>query len=273
MIMANKQTLLLTLFVVALNTIPSNSFAPKTANLFNRDTIHQIRSAYYTTLPATATDNAGFEAKESEVEKLLRKARELRQEAEAAEEDLHSTLIEKKSSHDQEVDAAIAKLFPQQGPDEHVQHLVDRLHECQFSTSKLQDVVTRLHEREIAARGLKHVESKKHGDSGHVSFEVVSSPNESELHKVDGLVNTLIQAASLVDEEYWKKKRVQGEKLKLHHSDKIHWTTGNLASILKERAGFLGREHSEQFQKRMAEYYEAARRKDKKEDEKKSQKR
>lgn len=271
--MANKQTLLLTLFVVALNTIPSNCFTPKTANVFNTNTIHEIRSSYYSILSATATDNTGFEAKESEIEKLLRKARELRQEAEAAEKDLHSTLIDKKSCHDQEIDTAIAKLFPHQGTDEHVQHVVDRLHECQFSTKKLQDVVTRLHEREIAARGLKHVESKKHDDSGHVSFEVVSSPNESELHKVNGLVDTLIEAASLVDEEYWKKKRVQGEKLKLHHSDKIHWTTGNLASILQERVGFLGREHSEQFQKRMAEYYESARRKDKGEEKKKSKKR
>lgn len=223
----------------------------------------------------TATDSTEPGAVESEVEKLLRKARELRQEAEAAEEGLHNDLIEKKSSRDQKLDAAIDQLFPsielksKNAENFFVQTVVERLHEHKFSTDKLQDVVERLHEREVAARGLQHVESKKMS-AGHVLFEVVSSPDEKKLGEVEGLIDALVEAAKIIDEEYWKKKRVEGEKIKLHHSDKVHWTTGDLASILKERGAFLGREHSEQFQKRMAEYYEAARKKDEPKDKKPS---
>lgn len=223
---------------------------------------------------------------ESEVEALLRKARELRAQAQQDEAQLHSTLIEKKQEHDNDTDAVIDKLFPasdgylpklkidaddkqkeayRQKEGQIVNAIVDRLHQHQYSTDKLKDVVSRLVEREVSARGLKHVEPNTL--QGHVAFEVVASPNDEELKRVEGLAERLVEAAKVIDEEYWKEKRVKGEDLKLHHSDVIHWTTGNLSTILKEKLGFLGREHDEQFKKRSEDYYEAARRKDK--DEKK----
>jgi len=251
-------------FLLCQDTIYINAFSPTVSTGYglNDKNILILTRAY-----GTATDNTESGAVESEVERLLRKARELRQEAEAAEVGLHSDLIDKKCSHDQKIDAAIDQLFPSSdlkahnGEEFYVQAVVERLREHKFSTDKLKDVVGRLHEREVAARGLQHVESKTL-QAGHVFFEVVSSPDENKLHEVEGLVGTLVDAAKIIDEEYWKKKRVEGEKLKLHNSDKAHWTTGNLATILGEKVGFLGREHSEQFKKRMAEYYEAARKKD-----------
>jgi len=207
---------------------------------------------------STGKPDAG--AVESEVEALLRKAKELRAEAQEDEEHLHSKLIQKKTLHDQELDDAINQLFPLD--DEHNSDvIVQNLRKCQFSTDKMKDVVTRIHEREVAARGLQHVESKTQSDTGNVKFEVVSSPDELELQKMTGLVDRLTAAAEVLDEEYWKEKRIQGEDLKLHHTDVVHWTKGDLAKILKQKAGNLGREHTDQFKKRSSDYYDAARRK------------
>ena len=41
----------------------------------------------------------------------------------------------------------------------------------------------------------------------------------------------------------------------------MHWGGGNIAGIIKEKAKDLGREHDEQFQKRLNSFYEAAKRK------------
>lgn len=275
-----------------MNILPMCSFpflshrTPKTQTKTTIKTTSSYRSALVVA-PSSSTEYPDREKvrseSESEIDALLRKARELRAEAQAEEEQLHSTLIEKKLCHDEEMDDAINQIFYPRlqlrkqnqsnaniGHEEPLdygdkEHIVHRLRQCQFSTEKLKDIVTRLHEREIKARGLQHVETKRYGEVGkHVKFEVVKSPNEDkeELQKVVGLVDRLIAAAAVIDEDYWKEKRVQGEKMKLHHSDIEHWTMGNLAKILKDRADNLGREHSEQFKTRLAEYYEAARRKD-----------
>ena len=254
----------------------STAFIPTTLSTYRRkNEARKMGFDVQTYVASTETSDAG--AMESEVEALLRKARELRAEAEAAEEHLHSELILKKTLHDVELDDAIQQLFPplsqrvSQENDAHIVNtIVENVRQHQFSTEKLKNIVTRLHEREVAARGLQHVECKTQSDTGHVKFEVVSEPDEAELEKVVGLVDWLTEAAEVIDEEFWKEKRTHGEKLKLHHSDMIHWTKGNLAKILKERAGFLGREHTDQFKNRLAEYYNAARRKKQKSDRKKS---
>lgn len=41
----------------------------------------------------------------------------------------------------------------------------------------------------------------------------------------------------------------------------MHWGGGNIAGILKDKAKELGREHDEQFQKRLLAFYDAAKRK------------
>ena len=38
----------------------------------------------------------------------------------------------------------------------------------------------------------------------------------------------------------------------------MHWGGGNIAGILKDKAKELGREHDEQFQKRLESFYDAA---------------
>lgn len=46
----------------------------------------------------------------------------------------------------------------------------------------------------------------------------------------------------------------------------MHWGGGDIAGILKAKARELGREHDEQFQKRLNSFYEAAKKKHGKED-------
>jgi hypothetical protein len=41
----------------------------------------------------------------------------------------------------------------------------------------------------------------------------------------------------------------------------MHWGGGNIAGILKEKAKDLGREHDEQFQRRLESFYDAAKKK------------
>lgn len=191
----------------------------------------------------------------SDAEQLLAKARALREQAEADEHKLHSTLIEKKNCQNVETDIVIENLFQPSSSSNNlsITILAKRIEEQKLSASMLERVVERLHEREIAARGLDHVEPSKHHDQ--VKFIRVSKPHEEELAKVQGLIQKLIDAAEIIDEEHLKK----GEKH--HRVDSTHWSRGNLSKVLKEKAHFLGREHEEEFKKRLEEFYEAARRK------------
>ena len=46
----------------------------------------------------------------------------------------------------------------------------------------------------------------------------------------------------------------------------MHWGGGETATILKDKAKELGREHDEQFQERLESFYDAAKRKHSKDD-------
>jgi hypothetical protein len=149
---------------------------------------------------------------ETEAERLLRKVRELRKEAKAGEDELHTTLIQRKKTRDAATDSIIAQLFPivkvADGNDvsggDGVCALCDRLRERRLAADVLVRVVERLHEREVAARGLEHVEPSVHHDQ--VTFVRVSQPDEAELLKVQGLVDRLIEAAEVLDREFIKEK-------------------------------------------------------------------
>ncbi len=203
----------------------------------------------------------------SDAEALLAKARALREQAEAEEHKLHTNLIEKKNCQNVATDNVIQNLFPihemindvndKNDPQyEKAKHaLAHRMDSMKLSTNMLENVVERLHEREIAARGLEHVEPTTHHDQ--VKFVRVAAPQEEELARVQGLIQRLIDAAEVLDEEYLKHGKDQNH----HHVDSTHWSRGKLAKVLNEKAHFLGREHDEEFKKRLEEFYEAARKK------------
>ena len=156
---------------------------------------------------------------ETEAERLLRKVRELRKEVKAGEDELHTTLIQRKKTRDAATDSTIAQLFPivkaADGDDvaggDGICALCDRLRERRLAADVLVRVVERLHEREVAARGLEHVEPSVHHDQ--VTFVRVSQPDEAELRKVQGLVDRLIEAAEVLDGEFIEEKSVCNGKI------------------------------------------------------------
>ena len=194
--------------------------------------------------------------KESEAERLLRRARELRAEAEREEEALHSSCLEKKRQKDAVTDSVIDFLFPENN----YGLVFSRLQSNKRpSTEMLIRVVERLHEREVHAKGFRHVESSTHHD--HTRFELIESDvDEEEVSRVSGLIDVLLSAAAAVDEQSKAKEE--------HHVSDSHFTEGKLASILTDRVRDLRREHDEQFQNRLEEYYDAAKKKKRNSDQK-----
>ena len=85
---------------------------------------------------------------QTEAERLLAKARALREEASREDELLHTTLLTKKYAQDSATDSLIDELFPG-----NVDDVVHRLREKRLASDMLVRIVERLHEREISAKG------------------------------------------------------------------------------------------------------------------------
>lgn len=204
---------------------------------------------------ATTTQLCATQA-DTEAERLLKKARELREASHRAEDTLHATLIQKKKEKDAATDMIISHLFPSNGIDD----LVDRLRQKRLASDMLVRVVERLHEREIAARGLEHVEHSLHHDQ--VTFKRVAQPDEVELAKVEGIVHDLVEAAAVLDQEFVDQKvKADGGKGKISHAEIMHFGGGEVAQILQQKLKELGREQDEQFKKRLQSFYDASNRK------------
>jgi hypothetical protein len=201
-----------------------------------------------------ASKDSSSVAGETEAERLLRRARELRAEAEQAEQQVHDDLVKKKARQDAQTDDLIDQLFftpPSSG-------LVDRLRSKRVGMGTLEAIVDRLDEREVIAKGGEHVEFKMVGDK--TEFHRVAKKDEKELERIQGLIDQLIQAAAALDKEFLAKKKAKGESYVAHAEE--HWGGGKCAERLENRIGEIRRERSEQFQKRMEEFREAQRRKD-----------
>jgi len=205
----------------------------------------------------------------------LRMARELKEAANAAEEDLRSSKRDKKARKDTSVDAMIDELFffvsddgdvgvdpPQKttkktkktktGLDE----LVSKLERKKPSTEKLLDVVVRLHERELSARGANGVENENDGGTGGVSRTEIDA---AELSTVSGLANLLVDACAAIDEKWFDERREkfdgQSDPNYRNHAESEHYTSGETGRILRDKHNELKREHDERFLKRQEEYY------------------
>lgn len=194
---------------------------------------------------------------ETEAERLLRKARELREASQREEASLHANLIKKKEEKDAATDLIISQLFPVSGVDE----LVNRLRAKHLALETCVGIVERLHEREMIARGLEHVEPSL-GEQ--VTFKRVAQADEAELAKIEGIVHDFISAAEVLDQELIDQKQSEGGKMT--HAEIVHWGGGNIAGILKEKWNELGRAHDDQFKQRLQSFYDAANRKKHKDD-------
>lgn len=197
----------------------------------------------------------------SDAQELLAKAKALREQAESEEASLHATLVTKKDLQNADLDALIDTLFPIDMPreDKSVCKLAvsNTIENKKCSVQLLKNVVQRLHEREIAAKGEDHVEPTHHDT--HIKFERVSGVDEVELKRVSGLIDILIDAATILDEKALKEAEAKGGET--HKVDQTHWASGHLSEALSDKAHFLGRAHDDQFKKRLQEYYDAAKKK------------
>ena len=197
-------------------------------------------------------------ASSSEAEALFEKARKLKAEAEESEHELHTNLLEKKGALNQELDNNIDKLIPKN--DDSVQMVAKRLKEGHWSTDRLLQIVQRLHDREMAAQGKGQVTASVEKDR--TQFDRVTKTNEEELSRVRGLIDNLIDAADLIDEEFMVKKRQAKDAIYLNHAELEHWTVGELAKNLRGKVKELRRGHSDEYQERLESFYEAQRKKD-----------
>jgi len=201
----------------------------------------------------------------SKVEALLAKAKELRAQAEAEETQLQSSVLEKKTSQDSETDIIIDELFPSQKGSITVEAVAECLTKKRPSSDMLLRVVDRLHCREVAAKGLDRVERvKPSNQQSQITFETIADENKEDLTRVEGLIDLLIDAANIVDEDFLRNqlaRRGENGKVVMHSVDYTHWSSGELSKVLREKAKFLGREYDTQFKNRREEYYEAARKK------------
>ena len=190
---------------------------------------------------------------QSEAERLLQRARELRQSALEAEHQVHVSLAEKKAQEDEKTDNLIDLLFFSNDGST----LVDRLHEKNLSIETLERIVVRLDEREVIAEGKEHVRLV-HNEDGKATFERVCQQDDKELARVRGKIEELIEGVSVLDDEIRRKKNAEGDN-RFTHTEIQHWGSDKRAERLTNRAHEIQREREEQFQKRLAEFYEAQR--------------
>ena len=200
------------------------------------------------------------EAEETEAERLIRKARELRAAAERAEQQVHGDLAKKKEARDAQTDQLIDELFFAALPPG--SSFVDRLRDKRLGMETLEAVVERLDQREVIAQGLDHVEFRMVGEGDKTeAHRVIGSRDEKELERLEGLIDKLIQGVAVLDEEFLAQKKARGEAY-MAHAEEEHWGGGKGAERLENMIKEIRRERSEQFQKRMEEFREAQRCKD-----------
>lgn len=237
---------LVAIVALSCNKLTSRAFSVRSSLRFRRSTLVLL-----------AAENNEL----SEAQRLLEKARQLKAEAEAEAQALHSTLLDQKQVKAKQLDKCIDALFPNNDYD--VNALVARLKELKYSTDKLLEIITRLHEQEIKAKGIHQVEAFFQQEHSHTRFERISSEiNEAQVERVSNMINALIAAAKQIDEEYLQIKRTSKNPNYLTHVEIEHWTVGECAAILSGKIRELRREHEEQFQERLHSFYEAQRKKD-----------
>jgi hypothetical protein len=189
---------------------------------------------------------------ESESQRYLRLAKQLREKAAQAEHQVHVDLAKKKAKQDAKTDDLIEKLFfggPKSG-------LADRLRSKGVCIDTLEQIVDRLDEREVIAQGKEHV--KPIFSENDTRFERVASVDEKELEHIQGLIDDLIEAVKVLDDEFLAEKKKKGE-LYVSHTEEQHWGGGQRAKRLRNRSQEIRREREEQFQKRLEQFYEAQR--------------
>lgn len=227
------------LICCAMGITTLTAFAPRSTPSRTRASLSPLRSS--------ETSN------ETEAERLLRKARELRAAAAREEQKVHGDLTEKKSERDRQTDALIEELLFGN------QDLVGLLRKKRLSMTTLERIVLRLDERQLRAQGWEHVQGKT--VDGRTEFVRVSKEDPDTLARLEGKIEQFIDAVEVLDAEFRDQKQKKGQSF-VAHAEEEHWGGGKCAKYLRDRIKEIRRERSEHFQARMKDLQESQRRKE-----------
>lgn len=227
------------------------TFLTATALLLHQQSTGAFAPLQWSTqkIQRSTTERFSSPAGETEVERLLRKAAELRAQAAKAEHQIHASLTKKIKKHDKDMDHLIDHLFFSGG------YLVDHLKSKRLSVDTLTDIIDRLHKRELVASGIEYVDSSDREDRTEFR-RVVVEPDEAEMKRLDGFVDNLIDAVAVLDKEFLAQKEAKGE-LYVSHTEDQHFGGGSSAKRLRQHYDQVKREYDDQYQKRQQDLHDA----------------
>lgn len=217
---------------------------------------HAVRTTAFVVTKGTSSSNRNknnvlrlSSTGETEVEKLLRMAKELRAQAEQSEKNVHVKLADQKTDRNARLDGLVKHLFYGDGGTSiHGQAIVvQRLRAKKPSMDTLEKLVDRLDDLRDTALGYEHVETNND------KFERVSGEkNEMEALRIDTLTEGLLGALQVLDDEFQKKKKGGTVTVsELGHGG------GKSSKELRQRLKEKRRERDEQFQERQKALREA----------------
>ena len=188
---------------------------------------------------------------ETEVEKLLRMARELRAQAEESEKQVHEQLEDKRADKEVRLGGLLNFLFYDGtkgkdvgGPDTAINNrsvVVEKLMEKNPSRATLEQFVDWLDDRRGLALGYEHVEQKEDGTYANVK----GREDRAEADRMFALTETLLDALEVIDSNPQKKK------------NDGHLGGGDNATSLRQRLRAKRRENDEQYLERQQSFVEA----------------
>jgi hypothetical protein len=208
---------------------------------------------------SSSTDQQEQQA-ESEVERLLRKARELREQAARAEQQVHTDLVSKRQEQEIQMDGMIEYLFPTETDPSTGDDVVSRLKAKKVSKETLEKIFDRLDDRLMVAEGQEHVCATTSGDA----FERVKKPrDEKQIECIQRRIEVLLGAVEVLDQEFRNAhaSTVTGSQdfglYAVTATEHTHWGGGQLRHDLESRLKEKQRERHGQYQKRQQELRDA----------------
>jgi len=196
----------------------------------------------------------------SEVEQMLKMARELRAQAEQQEQQVHAELAKKKATTDDHLDGLIDHLFS--GYD-----VVEQLRKKKLSINTLEQIIDRLDEKYATAMGEERVEAiSLHGEGDPMGergvrfARVKDEKDDNQAVYISALIECLLESVAVLDNDLAKKKGgVSNLWNSMTRAESSHWGGGHGARDLRQRLQEKRRGRDEQFLERQEEFYEAQR--------------
>lgn len=179
---------------------------------------------------------------ETEVEKLLRMARELRAQAEESEKEVHEKFADKKADRETRLGNLLNYVFYDGKATTVINEkavVLERLRSKEPSKDTLEKLVVWLDDRRDVALGNEHIQSR-----GDAFVSARGKKDEVEAERLGDLIIQLLDALEAIDSENRKEDG--------------HLGGGHNSADLRQRLSEKRRKRDEQFLERQASFREAA---------------